>query len=80
MDAIRAHFDGSVIVPDEPVSLAPQARVVVLVESAEAPSTGDLERATQEYYCGLAGAEGAFDDDGWGEDVAHDSHKAWEEE
>jgi hypothetical protein len=79
MVVIRAHFDGSVIVPDEPVSLPPQAQVVVLTDSFGASSIDELEKATREYYCGLSGDEGASDDDGWGEGLARDSHLAWED-
>lgn len=79
MVAIRAHFDGSVIVPDEPVSMRPQTQVVVLADLAGTASLEELENATREYYCGLADADGALGDGGWGEGLAGDSHLAWEE-
>jgi len=78
MVGIRAHFDGSVIVPDEPVPLPPQAQVVVLADLAGGTASDDLERATQDYYRDLAETEGA-DEDSWGEGLARDSHHAWEE-
>jgi hypothetical protein len=74
---IRAHFDGSVIVPDEPVTLPPQSKVVVLVDSAGPPSGGDLEEATRQYYQGRSPDE--VDDDGWGQGLASDSRRAWDQ-
>ena len=35
MVAITAHFDGKVIVPDEPVNLAPGQRLLLHIEPAE---------------------------------------------
>ncbi len=80
MLAIRAHFDGSVIVPDEPVSLPPQAQVTVLVNSTESPSMDELERLTREYYQGQSQTRDEFDADDWGRGVAHDLPYAWQEE
>lgn len=76
MIAIRAHFDGSVIVPDEPVPAAPQEAVVVLVDGAVSPGTEALERRTREYYQSQSTADS---DEGWGKDLAADTHKAWTE-
>ncbi|MGH7179917.1 MAG: hypothetical protein ACREJC_21250 [Tepidisphaeraceae bacterium] len=75
MVAIRAHFNGTVIVPDEPVALSPQDQVVVLVNTTSSASTAGLEDEIRKYYQGEA-----RDDDGWGEAVARDSRKAWEQE
>ena len=35
MVAFKAHFDGKVIVPDEPVDLTPNQRLIVHVETVE---------------------------------------------
>ena len=78
MVVIRAHFDGSVIVPDEPVKLSPQEQVVVLVDSATSAPAGDLEKATREYYQAESSHES--DDDGWGQALARDSRQAWDQE
>ena len=43
MTAIKAHFDGRVFVPDEPVALKPGERVVV---QAEAESVSEKEDTT----------------------------------
>jgi hypothetical protein len=75
---IRAHFDGTVIVPDEPVTLPPQTQVMILVDSDETASTSNLEKATREYYLGLASNES--EDVAWGNGLAHDSSQAWDEE
>ena len=40
MTRLTAHFDGKVIVPDEPVDLPTNQRLIVHVESAEARPRG----------------------------------------
>lgn len=77
MVAIRAHFDGSVIVPDEPVNLPPQSQVVILLDGASSIAAADLERATQKYY-----QESASDseDSSWAQGAEADSRTAWDEE
>ncbi len=77
MDAIRAHFDGSVIVPDEPITVPPQSQVVVLIDSAAGSAVARLESETRQYYESL---EVDPEDEGWGVGVARDSQKAWDEE
>ncbi len=79
MHAIRAHFDGRVIVPDEPVDVSPQAKVVVLLESEEGTSAVQLEQAVREYYQGQEAAE-RNEDLQWGEALARDSREAWDKE
>lgn len=39
MVAIRAHFDGKVFVPEEPVDLQPGTRLVLRVERSDAAGT-----------------------------------------
>lgn len=39
MVVLKAHFDGKVFVPDEPVALAPNQKVKVTVEPADAAPT-----------------------------------------
>lgn len=78
MFGIRAHFDGSVVVPDEPVSASPQTPVVVLIESANSNSTDDLAAATREYYESQGSPD--VEDDSWGRSVAGDSRNAWDQE
>jgi hypothetical protein len=79
MVAIRAHFDGQVIIPDEPVNLPADAQVVVLVDADGASSPIDLDRATREYYLGQSAADRA-EDAAWGDALARDSGRAWEHE
>jgi len=78
MIGIRAHIDGSVVVPDEPMAASPQTQVVVLFESANGESTSELETATRQYYEALASQDS--EDDSWGEGVARDSGDAWDQE
>lgn len=78
MIGIRGHFDGSVVVPDEPLEASPQTPVVVLFESANAESKANLEAATREYYEGQTSPDP--DDDAWGEAVVRDLRNAWDEE
>lgn len=49
MDSIRAHFDGKVFVPDEPVGLPPNApvRLVLVAESDGDRALLELDQATQ---------------------------------
>ena len=78
MFAIRAHFDGSVVVPDEPLAVSPQTPVVVLLDSTDSQSATDLEAATRQYYQAQASQD--EEDDAWGRSVARDSHEAWDRE
>jgi len=41
--SISAHFDGKVIVPDEPISLPAGQRLRVEIESVEAPGGGFVD-------------------------------------
>jgi hypothetical protein len=77
MDAISAHFDGSVIIPDEPLKLPLQAQVVVLLDSSGDAALARLEAATRAFY---QSAEDQTEDDEWGRGLAHDSRQAWDEE
>lgn len=44
MIALKAHFDGKVLVPDEPLALAPNQRVRITVEPIESiPSAASTE-------------------------------------
>jgi hypothetical protein len=79
MQAIRAHFDGTSIVPDEPLDVSPQARLFVLVDSNDGAATQQLNSATREYYKGQP-TQDADDDRQWGRGLAPDSHKAWDED
>ncbi len=83
MVAIKAHFDGKVIVPDEPVPLLrPQQRLVIHIEPVE-PASEATDEATLAKHraniqtmlgAGLGGPEnpdpqfrGVSDDELWGE-------------
>ncbi|MFL6230610.1 MAG: hypothetical protein ACJ741_17705 [Pyrinomonadaceae bacterium] len=45
MVAIKGHFDGKVIVPDEPVNLPAGQRLIVRIEPADGPVAGGAEGA-----------------------------------
>jgi hypothetical protein len=76
MIVIRAHFDGSAIVPDEPIALSPQARLVVLADSDGPANSVELDKATRDYYQ----AEASDDDENWGRGLAKESSQAWDQE
>lgn len=76
MTVIRAHFDGSVIVPDEPITLPPQSKVMILLDSSTPATAAELETQTREYYQGESHDEL---DDAWGEGVARGNVQAWDE-
>lgn len=44
MVTLNAHFDGKVIVPDEPLALKPNQKVRISVEPIEAPAKVDFSR------------------------------------
>jgi hypothetical protein len=75
MVAIRAHFDGTVIVPDEPVPVLHQTDMVVLINSPDSAAVNLLEQATRQYY---QASGDDTDDDEWGRGLAPDSQNAWE--
>jgi hypothetical protein len=77
MVARRAHFDGQAIVPDEPIDLPPQTRVVILIDADDPAAAGELEQAVREYYLKQPAAEAA-EDAAWGQAVAPDIRQAWD--
>jgi hypothetical protein len=52
MVVLKAHFDGKVFVPDEPVALPPNQRVRVIVEPA------DRRQIDLEWLCGVGATPG----------------------
>jgi len=76
MIAIRAHYDGTVIIPDEPLRLAPQA-VVVLVDEDSPAARQELEAAVRAYYTEQPPSESA-EDEAWGAGVDRDLGQAWD--
>ena len=76
MTAIRAIYDGKAFVPQQPVSVPPQAEALVLVEDPDPAAQQALDQAVREYY--QAGLDA--DDDAWARATAPQSHRAWEED
>jgi len=76
MRSIRAHFDGRVIVPDEPLDLPPQSEVTVLIEQ-ETEDEAKIAEETRKYYQSLTEEEKAEDAE-WGQGVAKRLPNAWE--
>ena len=76
MRAIRAHFDGRVIVPDEPLDLPPQSEVTVLIEM-ETEDDAKVVEETRKYYESLSAEEKA-EDEAWGKGMEKDAGSAWE--
>ena len=76
MRAIRAHFDGRVIVPDEPLDLPPQSEVTVLIEQ-ETEEDAKVAEETRKYYESLSAEEKA-EDEAWGKGLEKDAGSAWE--
>ncbi len=44
MIAVKAHFDGKVLVPDEPVLLAPNQKVLLQIEPIDSPKASKPKR------------------------------------
>ncbi len=78
MMSIRAHFDGRVIVPDEPVTIARNANLLVWVES-EPASKAAIDQAIQNYYLGMSSVEQRADD-AWESLRPADQKQAWDED
>jgi AF2212-like protein len=76
MRAIRAHFDGRVIIPDEPLELPPQSEVTVLIDQ-ETEEDAKIAEETRKYYESLSAEEKA-EDEAWGKGAEHDAGSAWE--
>lgn len=76
MSAIRVIFDGKAFVPQEPVSLPLRAEAIVIVDQADPAAVAKLDRETAAYYAESERSE----DDAWGNVVATDAVKAWEED
>ena len=79
MAAIRAHFDGKVIVPDEPIDLAPDSPVYVWFAQDAQRARDDYARSVREYYQSQS-PEDRADDDAWGEGLSRDFGQAWDAE
>ncbi|HXE53701.1 MAG TPA: hypothetical protein VN541_11825 [Tepidisphaeraceae bacterium] len=47
MIALKAHFDGRVLVPDEPLALAPNQKVRITVEPIAASPAAQIELGKQ---------------------------------
>jgi hypothetical protein len=44
MIALKAHFDGKVLVPDEPLALAPNQKVLLQIQPVETPASLKTKR------------------------------------
>jgi hypothetical protein len=44
---VRAHFDAKVIIPDEPLDLAPNQALLVEIRPAQPPANADYESALE---------------------------------
>ncbi len=77
MNAIRAIFDGTAFIPQQPVSLPDQTEALVIVEQNDPCSKATLDAAVRAYYKPQAGDA---DDDAWGKASAKQSHRAWDED
>jgi hypothetical protein len=79
MHAIRAHFDGVSIVPDQPLSIPAQTRFIVLVDEDSDDAMAKLNRAAKEYYQNQTPEEIA-EDEAWGRAMESGSKEAWDGE
>lgn len=68
MVKLNAHFDGKVIVPDEPLALKPNQRIRVSIEAIE-PSDEPPKRVDLSKLRGLGKSEGPPHDPGADEDA-----------
>jgi hypothetical protein len=76
MTAIRVIFDGKAFVPQQPMSLPQDAEALVLIEQSDPAAQAQLDAAVRAYYQGGPDA----DDGAWGDAVAPESRRAWDEE
>lgn len=76
MIAIEAHFDGGVIIPDEPLDLSPNSKVMVLVDVDDPAGQRKLNDAVRDYYLAQPPEDRDLDER-WGKDLAADSSEAW---
>jgi hypothetical protein len=76
MTAIRVIFDGKAFVPQQPVSLPRDSEALVLIEQSDPAAQAQLDVAVRAYYQGDTDA----DDDAWGDAVAPESRRAWDED
>jgi hypothetical protein len=79
MVAFRAHFDGKVIVPDEPVNLSSKSRTFIVLDVDEEMTAAQIEQATRDYYLTQSPEEKA-EDIAWGNATAKDQSKIWDED
>jgi len=77
MKVVRAHFDGKFVVPDEPVKLAPQSEVMILIDQEDPAGELALAEATRRYYEGQS-ADDCAEDEAWAKGVESDIKSAWE--
>ena len=77
MRAIRAHFDGRVIILDEPIELAPDTEVTVWVQSTP-EEEARIAQQTRDYYRSMTDEEKAEDEE-WAKDAEQDASSAWED-
>ena len=74
--AIQATFDGKSFVPKQPVALPVQSEALVIVDGTDPTARDQLDQAVRDYYQNGPDA----DDDAWGNAIAPDSHRAWDED
>jgi hypothetical protein len=58
---VSAIFDGKALLPDEPVELKPNTRVVLTIESPDGPSPGEAQEYPLTRISGLATDMGVTD-------------------
>lgn len=78
MTAIRVIFDGKSFVPQQPVSLPPEAEALVIVGDTDRAAQEQLDAEVRAYY-----AEGGGDDAEdaiWAEATSPQSRRAWDED
>ena len=81
MTAIRVIFDGKAFIPQEPVSLPDQSEAVVFVDQSDASAQSQLDSAVRAYYQDTTEqVASAAEDSAWGNAVAPQSHRAWDED
>lgn len=76
MIAVRAKYDGHVVIPERPIDLPPDTDVVILIERESDAESDAMDASIREYY--LIETEADRDEDeAWLKGAEHDAPSAW---
>ncbi|MEW6368854.1 MAG: hypothetical protein AB1714_29855 [Acidobacteriota bacterium] len=76
MIAVKAKYDGRVVIPDRTLDLPPDTEVVILVERELDARTDTISASIREYYL-TETQEDRDEDEGWANSAERDAPYAW---